>query len=78
LAHIFSDSVSYVSSVSAHQNGQIRKRHDENNLLDMSAQAIITKTKLTQKFFSQISDHQQSVAPAPSRDHPQINSAGGR
>jgi hypothetical protein len=29
----------------------------------MSEQAIITKTKLEQKFFSQISDHQQSVVP---------------
>jgi hypothetical protein len=28
LAHLFSDLVSYVSSVSAHQNGQIKKRHD--------------------------------------------------
>lgn len=31
------------------------------------------------KFFSQISDHQQSVAPAPSKGYPQIpSSAGGR
>jgi hypothetical protein len=70
LAHLFSDLVSYVSGVSAHQNGQIRKRHDYNNLLNMSEHAILTKTKLKQKFFSQISDHQQSVVPAPSRGYP--------
>jgi hypothetical protein len=45
----------------------------------MSEHAIITKTKLKQKFFSQISDHQQSVAPAASRGHPHTpSSAGGR
>ena len=45
----------------------------------MSEHAIITKTKLKQKFFSQISDHQQSVAPAASRGHPHTPiSAGGR
>jgi hypothetical protein len=27
------------------------------------------KSNMKQKFFSQISDHQQSVAPAPSRGH---------
>jgi hypothetical protein len=79
LAHLFSDLVSYVSSVSAHQNGQIKKIHDLNNLLNISAHAIITKINLKQKFFSQISDHHQSVVPAPSMGHPHTpNSTAGR
>ncbi len=41
----------------------------------MSAHAIITKTKLKQKFFSQISDHQQSVVPVPSRGQPHTPSS---
>jgi hypothetical protein len=36
----------------------------------MSRHTIIGKSNMKQKFFSQISDHQQSVAPAPSRDLP--------
>jgi hypothetical protein len=37
------------------------------------------KNNMKPKFFSQISDHQQSVAPVPSRDLPHTpSSAGGR
>jgi hypothetical protein len=37
------------------------------------------KSKMKPKFFLQISDHQQSVAPAPSRGLPHTpSSAGGR
>ena len=37
------------------------------------------KSNLKPKFFSQISDHQQSIAPVPSRDLPHTpSSAGGR
>ena len=37
------------------------------------------KSNMKQKFFLQISDHQQSVAPDPSRGHLHTpNSAGGR
>ena len=37
------------------------------------------KSNMKPKFFSQISDHQQSVAPVPSRDLPHTpSSAGGR
>ena len=37
------------------------------------------KSNMKPKFFSQISDHQQSVAPAPSRGQPHTpSSAGGR
>jgi hypothetical protein len=36
----------------------------------MSKHTIIGKINIKQKFFLQISDHQQSVASAPAKGHP--------
>jgi hypothetical protein len=60
------------------QAGQIKC--DQNNLIkNCEGTRCQEKSNMKPKFFLQISDHQQSVAPAPSRGLPHTrSSAGGR